>query len=151
MYYYLRCIVYDKLLKPRQSFWITLYFYSKTKQIHQCLIFILLEKHSTCFGRSSRPSSGVQDCTYSNTHMSNRYCCLLMRTRWNSFPLASRQQYLFDICLLLYLQSLTPDDGRKGRPKHVQCYSNKINLRHWCICLFLLWKYRSWIWECGVN
>ena len=22
------------------------------------------------------PSSGVQDCTYSNRHMSNRYCCL---------------------------------------------------------------------------
>ena len=30
---------------------------------------------------------------------------------------------LFDIRLLLYLQSLTPDDGRKDRPKHVQCYS----------------------------
>ena len=24
-YSYLKCIVYDKLLKPRQSFWITLY------------------------------------------------------------------------------------------------------------------------------
>ena len=23
------------------------------------------------------PSSGVQDCTYSNSHLSNRYCCLL--------------------------------------------------------------------------
>jgi len=44
--------------------------------------------------------------------------------------LASRQQYLFDICLLQYVQSLTPDDGRKDRPKHVECYSNKINLSH---------------------
>ena len=25
----------------------------------------------TCFGRSFRPSSGVQDCTYSNRHLSN--------------------------------------------------------------------------------
>ena len=25
VYSYLKCIVYDKLLKPRQSFWITLY------------------------------------------------------------------------------------------------------------------------------
>jgi len=25
MYSYLKCIVYDKLLKPGQSFWITLY------------------------------------------------------------------------------------------------------------------------------
>ena len=27
---------------------------------------------------------------------------------------------------LLYVQSCTPDDGRKDRPKHVECYS-KIN------------------------
>jgi len=33
--------------------------------------------------------------------------------------LASRQQYLFDIYLLLYVQSWTPDDRRKDRPKHV--------------------------------
>jgi len=33
----------------------------------------------------------------------------------------SRQQYLFDIYLYLSLcvQSWTPDDGRKNRPKHV--------------------------------
>jgi len=30
-----------------------------------------------------------------------------------------RQQYMFDKCLLLYVQSWTPDDGRKDRPKHV--------------------------------
>ena len=47
--------------------------------------------------------------------------------------LASRQQYLFDICLLLYLQSRTPDDRRKCRPKHVVSFQNKINLIHWCI------------------
>ena len=40
------------------------------------------------------------------------------------------QQYLFDICLLQYVQFLTPDDGRKDRPKHLERYSNKINLRH---------------------
>ena len=44
--------------------------------------------------------------------------------------LANSRQYLFDICLLQYVQSLTPDDGRKNRPKHVECYSNKISLRH---------------------
>jgi len=33
------------------------------------------------------------------------------------------QQYLFDKCLLLYVQSRTPDDGRKDRPKHVECLS----------------------------
>ena len=37
--------------------------------------------------------------------------------------LASSQQYLFDKCLLQYVQSWTPDDGRKDRPKHVECHS----------------------------
>jgi len=49
--------------------------------------------------------------------------CLLAGTRWNtSYSLASRQQYLFDIRLLLYVQSWTPDDGRKDRPKHAECH-----------------------------
>jgi len=34
------------------------------------------------------------------------------------------QQYLFDEFLLLCVQSCTPGDGRKDRPKHVECYSN---------------------------
>ena len=42
--------------------------------------------------------------------------------------LASSRQYLFDIRLLQYVQSLTPDDGRKDCPKQVECYSNKIIL-----------------------
>jgi len=33
------------------------------------------------------------------------------------------QQYLFDKCLLLYVQSQMPYDGRKDRPKHVECHS----------------------------
>jgi len=40
----------------------------------------------------------IQDCKYRNRHMSNR-------------------------CLLLYAQSWTPDDGRKYRLKHLECYS----------------------------
>jgi len=104
-------------------------------------IYFILEWHSTCFGRSFRPSSGVKDCTYCNRHMLNRYCCLLASKQDTTVCLlASSQQYLFDKCLLLYVQSLTPDDGRKHRPKHVECYSNKINLKHSCIWLVLLWK-----------
>jgi len=49
--------------------------------------------------------------------------CLLVGTKWNiSFPLASNQQNLFDIHLMLYVQSQTRDDGLKDRPKHVECY-----------------------------
>jgi len=42
-----------------------------------------------------------------------------------SFLLASSQQNLFDIYLLLYVQSGTPDDGWKGRLKHVVLFQNK--------------------------
>jgi len=50
--------------------------------MHQFFEFI--EYHSTCFGRSFRPSSGVQDCTYSVRCMSYRLVdCLLAGTGWN--------------------------------------------------------------------
>jgi len=42
--------------------------------MHQFLKFILFWNNTTCFGRSFRPSSGVQDCIYSNRYMSNWYC-----------------------------------------------------------------------------
>jgi hypothetical protein len=102
------------------------YFYSKCNQMHQHLKFIFFWNNTTRFGRSFRQSSGVHDCTYSNRYMPNRYRCLL----------ASNQvlQYLFDIYLLLHVQSRTPDDGRKDSPKHVKCYS----------------KIKS-IWEVGVS
>jgi len=43
------------------------YFYSKINQMHQCIKFIYFRMDSTGFGRSFRPSSGVQDCTYKQT------------------------------------------------------------------------------------
>jgi hypothetical protein len=55
---------------------------------------------------------------------------------------ASNQTAVSDTYLLLYVQFWTPDDGRKDRPKHVECYpKNKINLRICCILLDLLQKY----------
>jgi len=51
---------------------------------------------------------------------------LLAGSRWNessiSFqlvPADKQPQNFYDIYLLLYVQSWTPDDGRKDRPKHV--------------------------------
>jgi len=52
-----------------------------------------------------------------------RHYCLLA---------SNRQQCLFGCCMYS-LELLMMD-----RPKHVQCYSNKINLRHWCIWLDLV-------------
>jgi len=80
-------------------------------------INFILERHSACFGQSFHPLSGVQDCAYSNRHLSNTAACLL----------ACRQPYLFDKCLLPYAQSWTPDNGRKDCPKHAECCS-KIKL-----------------------
>jgi len=74
-------------------------------------IYFILEWHSACFGCSFRPSSAVQDCTYSN--QTDTAVCLL----------ASRQQYLFDICLLLHVHSWTRDGGQKDCLKHVECHS----------------------------
>jgi hypothetical protein len=45
--------------------------------MHQFLKFVYFWNNTTCLGRSFRPSSGVQDCAYSNRHMSDRYCYLL--------------------------------------------------------------------------
>ena len=50
---------------------IVMYSYSKTNKMHLFLKLFIPVKHSTCFRRSSRPSSGAPDCTYSNRYMSN--------------------------------------------------------------------------------
>jgi len=87
-----------------------IYFYSKTNSMHRCLKFVLLEQRSTRFGWSFHPPSAVQDCTYSNRHLSNRYCWLL----------GSKQTAVS--VWLLYVQSWTADDGQKDRLKHVECH-----------------------------
>jgi hypothetical protein len=61
----------------------------------RCTIFEFIEYHSTCFGRTFRPSSGHE-------------------------PASKQSTNLYDIYLMLYVQSITPDDGRKDRPKHVE-------------------------------
>jgi len=65
-----------------------------TRRTNVSNLFIL-EWHFICVGWSSCPSSGVQDCTYSNRHLSES-------SIWQA---DSSQHYLFDKCLLLYAQS----------------------------------------------
>ena len=59
----------------------------------RCTVFKFTEYHSTCFGRSFRPSPRVPDCAHSIRFMSYRLVdFLLAGTRWNiSCPLASSQ------------------------------------------------------------
>ena len=67
---------------------IVIYCYSKTNQMHN--FFEFTKYHSTCFGRPFRPSSGVQDRTYSVRYMSYWFVdCLLASPRWKS---RARQQ-----------------------------------------------------------
>jgi len=54
--------------------------------MHQCIKFIYFRMALYMFRRSFRPSSEIEDCTYSNRHLSNWYCCLVaVRTVLNSW------------------------------------------------------------------
>jgi len=54
--------------------------------MHLFLKLFILVKRPTCFGRSFRPSTGAQNCTYCNRRMSNSCCYLpLAGTKWNSW------------------------------------------------------------------
>jgi hypothetical protein len=46
---------------------------------------------------------------------------VIQELRSISLPLAGSWLNLYDIYLMLYVQSQTPDDGRKDRSKHVEC------------------------------
>jgi hypothetical protein len=81
-------------LKCMYLFWRSWYrasWYISIVKPTRCTIFGFIEKHSTCFGRSFRPSSGVQDSTHSIRYMSYRFVdCFLVDTRWNSIPSRAR-------------------------------------------------------------
>jgi len=85
--------------------------------MHQCIKFILF------WNDNLHVSDGlsVHHQEYKTLHTATGTC--QTDTAVCGYSLTSRQQYLFDKCLLLYVQSWTPDDGRKDRPKHVECHS----------------------------
>ena len=63
--------------------------YSSYSTTNKTLVFLklfILVKRSTCFGRSFRPPSGAQHCTYGNRLMSNG-CCYLLLAAGNSSSL----------------------------------------------------------------
>jgi len=97
------------------------FFYGKPNQMHQCLKFIY-------WSNALHVSDGlsVHHQELKTVHTATGIC----QTDTADYMLASSRQYLFDICLLQYVQSLTPDDGRKDSAKHVQRYFNKINISH---------------------
>ena len=50
-----------------------------------------------------------------------RSLSLYIHTEFHLGPASNKPQNLYDMYLMLYVQSQTPDDGRKDRPKHVEC------------------------------
>jgi hypothetical protein len=46
-----------------------------------------------------------------------------VKLQFQLLPASKQPQKLYDIYVMLYVQSQTPDDGRKDRPKHVECCS----------------------------
>ena len=76
--------------------------------MHQCIKFILFW-NDTPQHVSDGLSVHHQEFKTVQTKQINAVCLL-----------AGRQQYLFDKCLLLYVQPRTPNYVRKDRPKHVR-------------------------------
>ena len=75
---------------------IVTYSYSTTNKMHLFIKLFILVKRSTCFGQFFCPLSGAQNCTYSDRHMSNSCCYLLLV---GMSPLASGSNT--DICLFI--------------------------------------------------
>ena len=59
--------------------------------------------------------------TVKTVHTASGTC----HTGYTDCLLASSQHNLYGMYLMLYVQSWTPDDGRRDRPKHVECYFKK--------------------------
>jgi len=102
---------------------IVIYFYSKTNKMLQCIKFILF------WNDTLHVSEGLfaHHPEFKTVHVATGICQTDTAGR-----LASRQQYLLDICLFLYVQLWTPDDRRKDRPKHVECHFKIKQI--WCFC-----------------
>jgi len=83
----------------------------------RCTIFSeFIEYHFTCFGRTSRPSLGVQGCT----HGIRSY--RLVELQFRLVPASTQPANPYDIYLMLCVRSWSPDDGREDRPKHVEWF-----------------------------
>jgi len=83
---------------------IAIYSYSTTNKMHLFLKLFILVKRSTCFGRSVRPSSGAQNCTYINgiCQTAAATCCY---REWDGTgsKLRIQQWYMSDSCCYLLL------------------------------------------------
>jgi len=82
----------------------------------------LLQVYSTCFGRPLRPSSGVQKTVTaaSSTGHSNGAMTFLQRGLIVPRLRKVVAPLLWPVPEAAVIDFCTPDDGRDGRPKHVE-------------------------------
>jgi hypothetical protein len=91
--------------------------YSKTNKMHPFLKLFILAKHSTCFGRSFRPSSGVQ---------ATGLCQTYMVLSSISSPLAAGSRTcLTCACCWMYSVYFLMMDGKTVR--NLQCFARNVN------------------------
>jgi len=100
---------------------------NKSNKMKQYADIYLLLNYCTCFGRPSRPSSGVHKTVvaYPGTYRSYHLGSKLLQTWPNKDLIWSRLkkfalQMLWSVPEAATSVLCTPDVGRDGRPKHVQ-------------------------------
>ena len=91
----------------------------------------ILSRNSTCFGHLLCPSSGVVSCTRGNWYVSCRLCGrYLGESGWQ------RPHKLNETYQLPRVQLITPDDGHRRCPKHVE-FRDKIKILD-TLCILLV-------------
>jgi len=89
-----------------------MYFYSKTNQMHNI-------SNLFYFGTTLYMFRAVSPSIIRSLRLYIQYQVYVIQVLW---LLSSKQlQNLYG--MMLYVQSYTPDDGRRDRPKHVDCCS----------------------------
>jgi hypothetical protein len=109
---------------------IVINFYSKTNQMHNILNIFYFG--TTLYMLLTVFPSIIRSLKLYIQHQTIQILWLLA---------SKKPQNLYDIYLMLYIQSYTRDDGQRDFPKHVECCS-KINLKYcasgWFYCRNLL-------------
>ena len=107
---------------------VVIYFYSKTNQMHN--ISNLFYFGTKLYMFRTVPPSIIRSLRLYIQHHTIQVLCLFASGKGmesHLVPASKQPQNLYDIYLMLYVQSQTPDDGRRDRPKHVALFQNKIN------------------------
>ena len=122
----------------------TCFLYNKTKLDAVISQIVFCNWNSTCFGQFLCPSSGVFSLYTQQWYMSHRFVDRFQAgSGWNWVPSWSCSKAVYKLVWhipLLSVQWITPDDGQRNCPKHVEFhFPNKI----WEISVSSLFYYKE--------